>query len=304
MNSLTIDQTITGPANASTGRLRGWLPLIALPLLALLLIAADWPRWALMWLLALAIYAGCKWLTWRRTPVAGAPWWKHAGYLLAWPGLDAAAFLTGQLPAKERPRVGEWARATLRLLAGAALFWGAAKVVPRDDELLLGWLGMIGVVLMLHFGAFQLLSCVWRAAGVPARPLMERPWAATRVSAFWQRWNTAFHDLTHRFLFRTLAARLGPRWGLAAGFLFSGIVHDLVISVPAGGGYGGPTLFFAIQALAILLERSRLGRSIGLGGGWVGWLFTALVLVVPAPLLFHPPFVRGVAVPFMRLGEW
>ena len=59
------------------------------------------------------------------------------------------------------------------------------------------------------------------------------------------------------------------------------VVHDLVISVPAGGGYGGPTLFFALQGVAVLVERSPLGRRVGLGRGWRGWLFTMLVLLAP-----------------------
>lgn len=130
---------------------------------------------------------------------------------------------------------------------------------------------------------------------------MNRPLASVHVGEFWgRRWNTAFRDLTHRFLFRPMTAKLGPRWAIAAGFLFSGLVHDLVISIPARGGYGGPTSFFTIQGMALLIERSRIGAIAGLGRGWRGWLFTMLVLAVPAYALFHPPFVKNVIVPFMR----
>ena len=160
---------------------------------------------------------------------------------------------------------------------------------------------MIGIVLILHFGLFQLLSCFWRSLGIEARPIMNRPLASTSLSEFWgRRWNTAFRDLAHRFLFRPFTAWFGPRFGLFAGFLFSGAVHDLVISVPAQGGYGGPTAFFAIQGAAIIFERSAFGRRIGLGRGWPGRAFTFLVLVAPVFLLFHRPFVVRVIVPFMR----
>jgi hypothetical protein len=85
---------------------------------------------------------------------------------------------------------------------------------------------------------------------------------------------------------------------ILASFLFSGLVHDVVISLPAGGGYGGPTLFFLLQAAGLLLE-PRLRRR-GLVSGWRGRLFAAAFLVPPAVLLFHGPFVRNVIVPFMR----
>jgi hypothetical protein len=160
---------------------------------------------------------------------------------------------------------------------------------------------MVGLGLILHFGVFHLLSCYWRSVGVHARPLMNRPWVSTSLSEFWgRRWNTAFRDLTHRFVFRPFASWFGLRWGIVGGFVFSGAVHDLVISVPAHGGYGGPTVFFAIQGIAMVIERSEFGYLIGLGSGWSGRLFALAVLVAPIGLLFHRPFVVGIIVPFMH----
>ena len=261
-----------------------------------------WPPWVVMWSLAGAVFAGCKWLTWSRTPAPAAPAWRHAAYLLAWPGMDAKAFLdTRPLPPERRPGAGEWALAAAKSALGVGLVWGAVRVVPACRPLLRGWVGMAGLVFLLHFGIFHLLGCGWRASGVDAEPLMNWPVLAKGVSDFWgRRWNTAFRDLTHRFLFRPLAVRLGPPAGLAAGFLFSGLVHDLVISVPADGGYGRPTLYFALQGLAILAERSRFGRVLDLGAGWGRRLFTALVVVGPVCWLFHPPFVLRVVLPFLE----
>jgi hypothetical protein len=260
-----------------------------------------WPPWAVMWTLAAAVFAGCKWLTWSRTPAPGAPAWRQAAYLVAWPGLDAKAFLDSRpIPHDRRPTPAEWVFAAVKLLLGVALTWGVVRLIPVDAPLLRGWVGMAGLVFLLHFGSFHLLSCAWRAAGVDARPLMNWPVLSEGVSEFWgRRWNTAFRDLTHRFLFRPLATRLGPRAGLAAGFLFSGVVHDLVISVPAGGGYGWPTLYFVVQGVGLLAERSRIGRRLGLGEGWRGRVFAAVVVIGPAFGLFHPPFVLNVVLPFL-----
>ena len=269
-----------------------------MPAVALATIA-GWPRWAVMWGVAVAVFVACKGLTLRRR--TGAARWRRAAYLLAWPGMDAGAFLDARRrPA--RPRAGEWAAAAARLALGVAILYGVVPRLPSSaDPYWLGWAGMVGLILCLHFGSFALLSCAWRAADVDARPLMDRPLASTRLSDFWgRRWNTAFRDLTHRFLFRPLTRRLGGRRALWVGFLASGLIHDAVISLPAGGGYGGPTLFFLIQAAGLSIERTRAGRRLGLGRGVRGWLFTMAALLLPARLLFHRPFVVGVIVSFLH----
>ncbi|MBA2525541.1 MAG: hypothetical protein H0V18_07135, partial [Pyrinomonadaceae bacterium] len=98
---------------------RGWGPVLVLPLVVLIFTPGEWPRWVFMWLLAFVILVGCKWLTWRRTLASGARWWQHVGYLLAWPGLNADAFLSSErLPEKDRPPLGEWGFAAIKLLFG------------------------------------------------------------------------------------------------------------------------------------------------------------------------------------------
>jgi alginate O-acetyltransferase complex protein AlgI len=255
------------------------------------------PRWIVMWGLAFAIYAACKLATWAssRRP---APWWRHAAYVLAWPGMDAAAFLAGRA---DRPRRLEWLSAAACCATGTALLgWSVrhgAAAMPR----VAGWIGMAGVALILHFGLFALLSCTWRRLGVDARPLMASPLWATSLADFWsRRWNTAFRDLTHRGLFAPLRRRLGARAALLAAFVASGLIHEAVITLPAGGGYGGPTVFFTAQGLGLLVERTTLARALGLERAVAGWAFTMAVLVVPLGLLFPPPFVDRVIVPMLE----
>ena len=212
--------------------------------------------------------------------------------------MDANAFLTSTV--QRIPTVGEWLFAGAKLLLGIALVSGVVPLVPSSWPTVRGWVGMAGLIFVLHFGSFHLLSCAWRSAGVEARPLMHWPILARSLTEFWgQRWNTAFRDLTHRFLFRPLASRLGPRVGLATGFLASGLVHDLVISVPAGGGYGLPTAYFVLQGVGLLVERSATRRAMEIGRRWPGRIFTALVVIGPACLLFSPIFVTRVVLPFL-----
>lgn len=300
-------ELVSRPTRAKAPRSRlpwwdGWLPLMILPWPVAVVGPLLWPRWVAMWALAVVIFCGCKWLTWRRSPRTDAPLWQQLSYLLLWPGLDPGAFLVPRpSPAARRPTTREWLLGAAKLAAGLVILFGIARLVPPEHPYVVGWVGMVGTIMVLHFGSFHLLSCFWRSIGVNARPLMYSPLVSVSLGELWgRRWNTAFRDLTHTFLFRPLTARFGARGGVFAGFLFSGIVHDAVISVPAGGGYGGPTVFFILQALGILAERSRFGKQIGLGSGWRGWIFTVLMLAIPAPFLFHPPFVLGIVVPFMR----
>jgi hypothetical protein len=296
-SSLKVD---TREASATAPAIRwwqGWLPLVVLPTTIALLWPSTWPRWVFMWALAFAIYAGCKWLSWRRTTIR-APLGRHLGYLLAWPGMNAPEFLDASL-VPQRPRWTELMFASTKLVIGIVVLFVFVRWMPEEYSYLTGWVGMVGIVLVLHFGVFHLLSWMWRRLGVVAPPLMGWPLASASIAEFWgRRWNRAFRDLTHRFLFRPLAKRLGPRRGLFAGFLVSGLIHDAIISLPAAGGYGGPTGFFLIQAVGIFADRSRIGRRLGLGSGWTGRAFTLLLLLGTAWLLFHPPFVERIVLPF------
>lgn len=275
-------------------------PISAAPLIALPPLVGyglrDAPAWAWMWAVALAIFGGCKWLTWAASR-AHAPARRHVAYLFAWPGLAADRFLDTE-SAVTRPAAGEWAFAGAKTLLGVALIVIAARGIDRNPYGF-GWVGMIGLVFALHFGTFHLLSCLWRSLGIDAAPLMQNPAASRSVGEFWgRRWNTAFRDLTHAFLFAPLARAVGPRAAVAAGFAFSGLVHEAVITLPARGGWGLPTLYFTAQGAAILFERGRLGRRLR------GRTLTLLVTAGLAPLLFPPAFVLRVIAPlFAALKE-
>src|SRR5262245_40139834 len=93
--------------------------------------------WVLMWLLAIAIFAACKWLTWRSANTALVPMHVQLAYLLAWPGLDAPAFFVDRAP-HAVPSLGEWCFALAKMLLGAALFWGLAR--QFSNVLVQGWI--------------------------------------------------------------------------------------------------------------------------------------------------------------------
>jgi hypothetical protein len=254
-----------------------------------------------MWALSFALYFSLKWLTWWQARfLIVHPAWRSVAYLLAWPGMDADAFLnaTQNVPS---PSPSQWLWATGKIAAGAILLWVVARSIPQRDPLTQGWTGMVGLILLLHFGLFHLAALLWQHFGVRAKPIMRAPLRSTSLGEFWgKRWNLGFRQFAHELIFRPTYRRLGAG---AAGFLVfvaSGLIHDLVISLPARAGYGLPTLYFVIQGAGVMIERSGLGKLTGLATGVRGWCFTVVFLVAPVFWLFHPWFVLRVILPFMR----
>jgi len=278
----------------------GWLPISVLPLGA---VACRnlLPAWVFMWILSFAIYFSLKWLKWwrARARVAHSAW-RSATYLLAWPGMDAEAFLDASQRVPPPPLM-TWLWAVIETILGTLLLWAVARSIPQGELLLRGWLGMLGLILLLHFGTFQIIALLWQSLGVKAEPIMSAPLRSTSLGEFWgKRWNLGFRQLSHELIFRPLHRRIGAD---AAGFLVfavSGLIHDLVISLPARGGYGLPTLYFLLQGTGMTIERSRFGRRLGLGHGLLGWGFMMVFLAAPVFWLFHPWFVLRVILPFMR----
>jgi hypothetical protein len=325
-----------------------------------------------MWLIAGAIFFGCKWMTWAgalraqgkafpANPFNRFNLINRPGQFWLWPGMDADAFFVSRRPKPQPSR--RWLSATTKTCIGAAVLCFAARAALTRQPLWVGWLGMLGIILLLHFGLFDLLALAWRSAGIDVKPLMRSPLRATSLGDFWgRRWNTAFNDLAHEYVFTPVRRALGgesgrglhalqdapaqsesarvsarswsacsplplfalgkrgllrsQRSGYArpedgtrrlavplatlATFALSGLIHELVISVPARGGYGLPTAYFLLQGFAVLAERSRIGRRIGLGHGFRGWLSTLICTAGPAFWLFHPPFVRNVILPMLQ----
>lgn len=279
----------------------GWIPLLILPVATMAALQSRLAPWRFMWTLAVAIFFGCKWQTWwEYRNIARGEFARTLGYLFVWPGMDAEKFLDSQKHAL-RPEVKEWVWACFKTVSGGAFLWGSVRRTPEGSDLLAGWVGMLGLILILHFGAFHTLSLAWRSAGVDAQPIMQAPLSATSLSDFWgRRWNLGFRQLTHRLIFKPVRIRRGVVPAILLSFLASGVIHDLVISLPARGGYGLPTGYFVLQGLGILFERSPLGKKLGLSSGIRGWLFVAICAAAPAFILFHPLFVRGVILPFLN----
>ncbi len=219
----------------------------------------------------------------RLPPCAGWPS-RRSGRECARPrGAPAAVpFRSGQTP-EDRLCVPALGTALFFL---ARLAWRLTASAVLATVLLLPALSFL-----LHFGAFGVLAGLWRAAGADVVPLFRAPWRAESLGEFWsRRWNLAFSEMTSLAVYRPLAVRVGREAALVAAFLFSGLLHEVAISLPVRAGYGRPLLYFAIHGALTQVERER---------GPFGRAATFLAVVLPLPLLFHMAFLRGVIWPLL-----
>ena len=233
--------------------------------------------WDKMILGVAIVYVLFKALTTRRLAFGRA-----LGYWTLWPGMDPRPFAETR-PA-EGPGLMAWG--LLKMALGAACF--VLRTGRPEVDLLLVF---AGIGLLVHFGICDVLAGFWRSRGVAVERLFVNPAASRSLGEFWgRRWNLAFHVLARELVFRPIARRKGPAPAILATFFFSGLLHEILLSVPASGGYGLPTCYFLLHGILVLAERRwRLA----------GRVWTLFWVLAPLPLLFHPWFVRAVIWPLL-----
>jgi len=182
-------------------------------------------------------------------------------------------------------------RGATRVLAGLVLLAAARRIgASYVSDALLG----AGLLLVFHFGGCTLLAAAWRACGVRCDPIVKEPIRSRSLTEFWsKRWNLAYSEMCTILLYRPLAGRVGRGTAVAVVFLFSGLLHEMAISLPVRAGFGLPMLYFAVHGVLVLVEEAlkRRGRPLR---GVAGWLWTLFWVLAPTPILFHRPFVTGV----------
>lgn len=227
---------------------------------------------------------------------------RRLGFVLAWPGMRSRPFAE----ARSGPRAGGAALVALglrRLALGIALVAVARLAYVATGSVLVATVSLLpGLSLILHFGVFNIVAGMWRFLGVQSYQLFRAPLRSRSLSEFWgRRWNLGFTEMTALAINRPLARSIGARPALLASFVCSGALHELAISMPVRSGFGLPTLYFALHGGLMVAERALARRGV-IFGGWSGRAWTLLWLVLPLPVLFHLPFLRGVVWPLVGIG--
>jgi hypothetical protein len=291
-------------------RLRGATRRRVTGLLLLLLLqgtavwaSARWTPWSRIVATWAATFLGFKaMLLLSRPPesLAGLTPGRFAGWVTAWLGMDLEPWM--------RPRTPRWTEDAWRTL-GAGLGLSALGVavlaafllapLPPGWRLARGWGVMAGLLVATFFGGTRVLTGAWRAAGRNVPPLFAQPFNARSLADWWgRRWNLSVHTVLLETVWKPLRRALGPAGATDAVFIASGLLHELLVSYPAGGGYGLPLLYFLVQTAGLRLERTRRLRSLLRRSDAVAAAWTLGVVLLPAPLLFHPPLVHAL------VGRW
>jgi alginate O-acetyltransferase complex protein AlgI len=236
-----------------------------------------------------------------RPPLSSARW---LGFAALWPGMRPTPFATaGDAPLPGAPAL--LVRGFVRLALGLALVVLARLAwAVTGSRFLATALALPGLSFILHFGIFNVVAGAWRRAGVDVHALFRAPLLSRSLAEFWgRRWNLAFSEMTAIGVYRPLSRRVGKPAALVLAFVFSGLLHELAISLPVRAGFGLPLLYFAIHGALMLAERAleRAGRPVHRRPA-VGRAWTTFWLVAPLPILFHRPFLRGVVWPILGIA--
>jgi len=227
---------------------------------------------------------------------------RWLGFAALWPGMDPTRF-------SPSPPCSDTVRPLLRMglarIGCGVLFLAAARMawLSTQSRLLATIPLLLGISLIVHFGLFNVGAGLWRRLGVPCNQLFVAPLAAHGLAEFWgRRWNLAFTEMIQFGVYRPLSPRIGRTAAAVIGFGFSGVLHEMAISVPAKAGYGLPMLYFLLHGVLVSLERRWQKRGTPISDRPLGrHLWTLLWLALPMPILFHPPFLQSVAWPLIGI---
>ena len=228
---------------------------------------------------------------------------RWLGFAALWPGMRPGPF--ARRAAASLPEVRQlFLGGSARLLTGLAMVVLARLAwVLTSSRLLATPPLLVGLSLIVHFGAFDVLAAAWRWQGVDCQRLFRSPLRSTNLREFWgRRWNLAFSEMTAIAIYQPLVRVAGRGPALAASFLGSGLLHELAISVPVRAGYGLPMAYFMLHGILMTVEArlAKANRPID-RVPWIGRVWTLTWLLAPLPILFHRPFLAGVVWPLIGL---
>ncbi|BAT01957.1 probable long-chain-alcohol O-fatty-acyltransferase 5 [Oryza sativa Japonica Group] len=115
------------------------------------------------------------------------------------------------------------------------------------------------VYLMLELFLASAAAAARVVLGAELEPQFDRPYLATSLADFWgRRWNLMVPAVLRPSVYLPVRARHGAAAGVAAAFLVSGLMHEVLfyyITLDPGCTTGEVTAFFALHGACVVAER-------------------------------------------------
>ena len=216
---------------------------------------------------------------------------KWLMYCFTWVGMSPELFFK----TKSSPDYTLLYRGGTYLIMGVSIILGIlfivkpASIPTGINYYILSVSILIAFSQILHFGLLNISAFFLQLFKYPTYSLFRAPLQAESLRDFWgKRWNLAFTEMTSVTVYRPLLKVVNEKPAMLFSFLFSGLLHEVALSLPVNSGYGLPLLYFFIQLCLTILEREIFKNK------KPGTIWVIGCLLIPLPILFHPAIMRGV----------
>ena len=195
-------------------------------------------------------------------------WPTYARFLIPWPILLVVFNQRSRKLPPAAPRLPELLRAVVAggIFAAALSLTLAAQRNPLLrasfplDHAVKVPLFLIGIESLS-----QLLLGLERLSGFDSQPLVDRVYLSRTPAEFWFRFNQRIRLWLTLNVFLPAGGRRSPLRAILATFLVSALLHELAFGIATSRFDGYQTLFFLLQAPAVILSRP-LARFASRGG--------------------------------------
>ncbi len=167
----------------------------------------------------------------------------------------------------------------LILANGVGMLWGSVSAQPAASlSALSAWLGVLAYAFQIYFdfsGYSDMAIGMGRMFGFQFPENFRYPYVSRSVSDFWRRWHITLSTWFREYLYIPLGGNRVrvPRniFNLAVVWMATGLWHGASWNFLLWGAYFGAVL---------IAEKFLYGKALSRAPGFVGWAYTALVVLV------------------------
>ena len=187
------------------------------------------------------------------------------------------------------------------LANGVGALWETVAAPPAGElSVLTAWLGIIAYAFQIFFdfsGYSDMAIGLGRMFGFTFPDNFRYPYISKSVTDFWRRWHITLSTWFREYLYIPLGGNRCsvPRhiFNLAVVWLATGFWHGASWNFVAWGAYFG---------ILLIAEKYIWGKYIEKAPGFVGWLYTAIIVIFGWVLFAFEDFSRGFAFMGTMLG--